>query len=150
MKPNEPLDFDPQQALKALTRKRLRLLWEKAQLNVPLADDEARQVAIMREHPEYNDLWGQLDVLSDEEIEQVGHNPILHVMIHEVVENQLALDNPPEMRRVFDTLLRRGLPRHEVVHRVGSIVTELLYDTLKNQRPYNERAYVRKLRRLVR
>ena len=29
MKPGEPPDLDPQQELKALTRRQLRLLWEK-------------------------------------------------------------------------------------------------------------------------
>lgn len=149
MKSNEP-DVDPQQELKALTRQRLRLLWEKAQLNLPLEDEDARRVAIMREHPEYNDLWAQLDAFSDEEFERIGHNPILHVTIHEVVENQLAEQRPPEVLRVFNTLLRRGLSRHEAVHQVGTVAAEMLFEVFKSQRPFNERAYVRKLRRLVR
>jgi hypothetical protein len=58
--------------MKALSRQRIRLIWETAQLGGPLPDEEARLVEVMREHPEYADLWGRLDTLSDEQIRSPG------------------------------------------------------------------------------
>ena len=76
--------------VKALTRQRIRLIWEKAQLGEPLSDEDARLVEAMREHSEYADLWGRLDDLTDAQIERDGTNPILHVTIHQTIENQIA------------------------------------------------------------
>jgi hypothetical protein len=117
---------------------------------MPLTGEDARLVQAMREHPEYGEVWDHLNELSDEEIEQDGVNPILHVTIHSTVENQIADDNPKEVRQVVEALMRRGLSRHEAIHRVGRAVSDEIFHILKEQRPFDEAAYVRKLRRLVR
>ena len=147
---DETQDADPYRKLKTLTRQRMRLVWESAQLNLPLSDEDARLVEVMREHPEYSDLWGRLDELPDEEIERGGVNPILHVIIHSTIENQIAGGDPKEVRRVVETLMRQGLSRHEAIHRVGSVLSEEIYHILKDDRPFDEPGYIRKLRRLVR
>jgi len=46
--------------------------------------------------------------------------------------------------------MRWGLSRHEVIHQVGSVLSEEIYHILKDDRPFDERGYIRKLRRLVR
>jgi hypothetical protein len=48
--------------------------------------------------------------------------PRLHAALHQVVENQLALDQPPAARRALARLVAGGLPRHEAVHALGLIV----------------------------
>lgn len=80
-------DADPYREMKALTRQHMRLVWEGAQLGIPLAGEKARLVSVMRELPEYSDLWGRLDELPDEEIERDDVNPILHVTIHSIKED---------------------------------------------------------------
>jgi hypothetical protein len=146
------LQRDPSEVereLKVLTRRHMRLVWESAQLNMPLADEEARMVKVMREHPEYTDLWGQLDELSDAEIERGGVSPILHVTIHHTIENQIADGTPKEVRAVVEALMRQGLSRHEAIHRVGSVLSDEIFHILKDKRPFDEPGYVRKLRQLV-
>jgi hypothetical protein len=141
---------DLDRELKTLTRQQMRLHWEGAQLGMPLAGEQARRVQAMREHPEYSDLWGRLDELSDEEIERDGVNPILHITIHGIIENQIADRDPKIVRRVLKALMEQGLSRHEVIHQIGSVLSEQMFNTLKDKRPFDERDYIRRLRRLVR
>lgn len=140
---------DPYQELKALTRQRIRLIWEMAQLGAPLKDEDARLVKVMHEHPEYSHLWGQLDELSDEQIERGGVNPILHVITHGVIENQIAGGEPKEVGQTVEALMERGLSRHEAIHRVGAVLADEIYHILKYDRPFDAPGFARKLRRLV-
>jgi hypothetical protein len=146
---DEPQDADLYREMKALTRQHMRLVWEEAQLGMPLTGENARMVSAMREHPEYSDLWGRLDELSDEEIERDGVNPILHITIHSTIENQIADDNPKEVRRVVEALMRQGLTRHEAIHRVGRVLSDEIFHILNEDRPFDEPGYIRKLRQLV-
>lgn len=135
--------------LKTLTRQRIRLIWEMAQLGAPLKDEDARLVKVMREHPEYADLWGRLDELSDEQIERGGVNPILHVVTHQVIENQIAGGEPEEVGQTVEALMRQGLSRHEAIHRVGAVLADEFYRILKYDRPFDAPGFADRLRRLV-
>ena len=137
------------QQLQSLTRQQMRLLWQLAQTGAPLEDEHARLIKIMREHPEYADLWGRLDELSDTEIERDGVNPILHVQMHAAVENQIALRDPDEVRVSLKALLRQGYDRHEAIHVIASALLEEIFPVLKEQHPFNEAHYLRKLRKLA-
>ena len=146
----ERQEADSQQELKLLTRRHMRLVWEEAQLGATFAGEEARLVEAMREHSEYHHLWGRLDELSDEELEQDGVNPMLHITVHSIVENQLADGNPPQVDVVLKALTLQGLSRHEAIHRIGSVLSEEIFHILKDGRPFDERLYVQKLWELVR
>ena len=128
----------------------MRLVWEGAQLNVPFTGEKARLASVMREHPEYSDLWGRLDELSDEEIERNGVDPVMHVIIHTTIGNQIAGGDPKEVRQVVEALMRQGLSRHEAIHQVGRVLSEGIFHILKDDRPFDESGYIRKLRQLVR
>jgi len=146
---SEPRSSDPYREMKALTRRRIRLVWEMALLGGHLEDEDARLVKAMREHPEYADLWGRLDELSDEQIERDGTNPIMHVYIHQLIENQIAGGEPKEVGQTVEELMRRGLSRHEAVHRVGTVLSGEIWHILKENRPFDEQGVARQLRRLV-
>lgn len=120
------------------------------QLDMPFTGEEARLVSVMHEHPEYSDLWGRLDELSDEEIEREGVNPIPHVTIHSIIENQMTDDNPKEVRQVVEALMQQGLSRHEAIHRVGRVLSDEIFHILNEDRPFDEPGNIRKLRQLVR
>ena len=133
-----------------MTRLRQRLLWEMAQLGAPLSEGDARLIEAMHEHPEYSHLWGRLDELSDEEIERDGVNPILHVTVHQIIENQLADGDPQEVGRVLKALMQQGLTRHEAIHRIGTVLADEIFHILRDGRPFDEPGYVRRLQQLVR
>ena len=82
-----------------------------------------------------------LDLDDQERIDQVieyhrrHHQPMgqsvkLHGVAHAVVENQVALGDPPAVREALARLMGEGLDRHDAVHAVGSVVMGLMYDML--------------------
>ncbi|WP_299263219.1 hypothetical protein [uncultured Psychrosphaera sp.] len=73
----------------------------------------------------------------------------LHVSIHVIVENQLAMgvDLIPE---TFAKLTRQGLSRHETIHAVGAIISEDIFDLMKGDtKEFSPKKYRRKLEKLT-
>jgi len=144
-------DDDKIRRLRELSRKRMRVVWDIAGLDMSrLSAEERGMVEAMRLHPEYYDLWARLDEVTDEELEQDDTNPILHVIVHQTIENQIAANTPPETAQALARLLQKGLTRHEAVHEIGSVLARDIYEIMKSQRPFNEQRYVRRLRCFVR
>jgi len=73
---------------------------------------------------------------------------LLHSSIHMVVENQLA-ENIESTKETYNRLLRQGLYRHETIHAIGAVVTEDIYDMLKNSETFNHDKYKNRLRKLT-
>jgi hypothetical protein len=140
---------DPYQPLRHYSRQHTAILWQQSRLGVELTGEEGRLVKAMREHPEYYDLWDNLDGIGDDEVERDGVNPIMHVMFHAVIENQLAEANPAQVNRTLQALLSQGYDRHEAVHGIASVFMEEFFGVMKEQRPFNEQTYVRKLKKLA-
>jgi hypothetical protein len=144
------IDEEKISRLRELSRQRMRVIWEIAGLDVSrLSADERVLVEAMREHPEYYNLWARLDEVTDDELERDGVNPILHVVTHQIVENQIASNNPPETAQSLARLMQQGLTRHEAVHEIGSVLARDIFEIMKSQRPFSDQRYVRKLRHFV-
>lgn len=136
--------------LKALARDNLRYLWLRAKEGEPLEGEEATLARAMKEHTEYLDVWERLDKFGIGEIVVDGVNPILHVNMHSVIENQLEQNTPPEVRKALDGLLKRGESRHEAIHAIAYEFNMELFPVLKHSRPFNNAAYKRRLEKIAR
>jgi hypothetical protein len=135
--------------LKVLTRQRLHLIWEASNQGIPLHDEEHQRLAeVLQQHPQYHNAWEFADQIEDVEYVIDGVNPFLHVTFHSIIENQLATGDPPEVRAALQRLLRKRLSRHDAIHRLAQVFTEELFPVLKQDRPFNQERYVRKLRKL--
>jgi hypothetical protein len=143
-------ESDTYRQLRHYSRQHTATLWQQSQLGVELSGEEGRLVKAMREHPEYYDLWHNLEQIGDEDVEQDGVNPLMHVMFHAVIENQLAEADPAQVNKTLQALMLRGYTRHEAIHQIASVFIEEFHAVLTEQRPYNEKAYVRKLKKLAR
>lgn len=142
---------DPTAELKTLSREHMRLVWQAAQMGGGhLNDDDRRTAEAMAVHSEYAHLWDRLDRLSDAEITKDGGNPVLHVMLHTATENQIARGDPPEAGQVVNALERRGLSRHEAVHRVAEVLSGEIWRVLSEKHPSDSGRYAAKLAELLR
>jgi Domain of unknown function (DUF1841) len=85
------------------------------------------------------EAWLELD--EQERIDQVidyhrrhhlpmGENAKLHGVAHVVVENQIALGDPPAVREALARLMGEGLDRHDAIHAVSSVVMGLVFDVV--------------------
>ncbi len=137
-------------AMKAINRDNLHNIWLRAKEGTSLEGEKALLARMMQEHVEYIDVWERLNELGEDELELNGVNPLMHVSMHSVIENQLERNTPPEVRKALDALLKRGVSRHEAIHAIAYEFNMELFPVLKNSRPFNDTAYKRSLEKIVR
>lgn len=124
-------------------------IWEKAQAGAPLEAAEERIAGVLRAHPECAGAWELGAVLVGPEYHVGGVNPFVHVHLHLVVENQVRLGAPPEVRRAVEELERRGGERHEAIHAVGAILLDEMRTMMQNGRPLDQERYAGRLKDLI-
>ncbi len=59
-------------------------------------------------------------------------NEKIHAVMHATIENQIALGDELPVRRAVDRLTAEGLDRHQAVHAVGSVLSNHLFDALRD------------------
>jgi hypothetical protein len=52
--------------------------------------------------------------------------PELHATVHVIIENQIAMGDETPAREALERLIAEGLNRHEAVHALGSVLTEMI------------------------
>jgi hypothetical protein len=136
--------------LRYLTRTRLGLIWEMVMAGAELEGEDATFAEILKQHPEYFDIWERAGILDPgEEITRDGANPFVHVAIHQTVENQIANHDPSQTAETLEALMQAGYTRHEAIHAIGGILAEEMFEILRDKRPFNETGYIQALRDLA-
>lgn len=136
--------------LRYLTRSHLGLIWELTMAGAELEGDEAILAEILKQHPQYSDIWEHAAVLDpSEEVLRDGANPFAHVAIHQVIANQIANRNPAQTAETLEALMQAGYTRHEAIHAIGGILAEEIFEILRDERPFDEAGYIQALRELV-
>lgn len=138
------------QTLRIISRDDLHDLWLRAKEGELLESEEAVLARMMQEHVEYVDIWERLDKLGGDELVVNGVNPIMHISMHSVIENQIEQNDPPEVRKALDSLLKRSVSRHEAIHTIAYEFNMELFPVLKHSRPFNNGAYQRRLEKIAR
>lgn len=82
-------------------------------------------------------------VRADSEDGQVAGEAIV-----EVVENQLAENNPPETRQTLERLMKTGESRENAIRYIACALSVEIYGALKNNEPYNNERYINNLKAL--
>lgn len=75
-------------------------------------------------------------------------NRHVHALMHVIVENQLAINDPPEVRPTLKRLRAGGLTRHEAIHAIGSVVAEALFNVVKEGAEFDRGLAARALAKL--
>ena len=75
-------------------------------------------------------------------------NPHLKAALLETVENQLAENNPPETKETFDRLVKQGISEEDAKIYIAQAVCVEVFDVMKNQNEFNEKRYLKNLKRL--
>jgi len=132
-------------------RQHLRLIWEVSALDQESLSEEDQLLAeIMQLHPEHYDLWERLDEVSDEELQRDGSNPVMHVLLHQIIENQIVAQDPLETAETLGHLVQQGLSRHEAVHKIGEVLVGDITELMQTHQTFDNQRYVQNLRQLVR
>jgi len=107
------------------------------------ANPDDRQLLIEAEHPDFHRVIEE----GHDEVEVEGSvvNPRLHLAYHEAVANQLWDGTPPEAWPTVERLRRLGYGRHDILHMLGSVLTEQLSEALRKREPNDPTKYARAL-----
>jgi hypothetical protein len=142
---------EPLKLFRSANREHLHLLWEKAKNNEldDLSDEDRRLAEAMLLHEdEFFNVFEFADVLHDREFDpDTDINPFLHITIHTVVENQLAAKDPIEVFQFYNAMRKKKCSHHETIHLIGAILVPLMFDTLKNKVPFDNKRYVSLLKK---
>jgi hypothetical protein len=80
-----------------------------------------------------------------------AENDEVHNVMHLVVENQIALDDPPTVRPAIQRLMAEGLDRHDAIHAVASVMAGFMFDAMrgKGAQPFSNEDYSAAVERLT-
>ncbi|MGH8272935.1 MAG: DUF1841 family protein [Gammaproteobacteria bacterium] len=130
-------------------RRQYAAAWRKARAGEELTAGERRIAGVISEHPEYQRVVesGEAAVEAEFTPEAGVTNPFLHMGLHIAVREQVAIDRPPGVRRVFEALAaKRGA--HDAEHAMIECLAETLWEAQRANRPPDDAAYAERLRRL--
>ena len=65
-----------------------------------------------------------------------------------MVKNQLEANDPPQTRETFDRLVSEGISEEDAKVYVAQAVCVEVYETLRENKPFNLQRYLRNLKRL--
>ena len=75
-------------------------------------------------------------------------NPYLKAAFMEVVDNQIASNDPPETRQTLDRLTSQGISKQDARIYIGQAVCVEIWDIMKNKKEFNRERFVRNLKNL--
>ncbi len=118
--------------------------WRKAATSQPLEPLETRVVEILRQHPEYQPLLEGADMALEQDFspEQGQSNPFLHMGLHLAILEQLSIDQPAGIRRLYQRLVQATGNAHEAEHRIMECLFEALWRLQRDQGPFDLRGYL--------
>ncbi len=75
-------------------------------------------------------------------------SPYLKAAFMEVVDNQIASNEPPETRETLNRLTSQGISEEDARIYIGQAVCVEVWDIMKNKREFNVERFVRNLKKL--
>ncbi|MFU8768175.1 MAG: DUF1841 family protein [Desulfotignum sp.] len=75
-------------------------------------------------------------------------NPYLNEVIIEGVREQIAIDDPPEVKETFNRLIADGYPEPEVFKMLACVLSTEMFEILKHKRVFDRYLYIQRLRDL--
>jgi hypothetical protein len=107
-------------------------------------------VDIIQRHPEYHPIFEKTEHFDDlkEEKFQEDSNPFLHLGLHVTIIEQVNINRPLGIRPIYQALLKKHQDKNVVEHKMMNCLIEEIYGTLKQNKPFNDKRYIEKLRAL--
>jgi hypothetical protein len=72
----------------------------------------------------------------------------IHAVIHVIIENQLAQNVEPT-KETYNRLQRQGLDRHEIIHAIGAVISEDIFEIVKGNKKHPFERHKLRLKKLT-
>jgi hypothetical protein len=115
--------------------------WRKYRGGEPLAGIETLALDVILAHPEYHDLLASPDRYRDKHYSDES-NPFLHMSLHLAFEEQLSIDQPPGITRLFAELLMRTGEKHAALHEALECLAQTVWRAQRDNAPPDAHAYL--------
>ena len=115
--------------------------WRKYRAGEPLAGIESLALDIVLLHPEYHGLLSAPARFRDKDYTDES-NPFLHISLHLAFEEQLSIDQPPGIARLFNQLLLIKGEKHGALHEALECLAETVWRAQRDGTPPDARAYL--------
>jgi hypothetical protein len=139
------------QELRKANFEHLHSIWKLAREGAvdSLTGEDRSLAGIMLEHAEYHNQFEMADLLNDHEYDPESEvNPFLHIVFHQIIENQLESREPIEAFQFYNSMRQHKVARHEAIHSIANILVYLLPDVLKGIAPFDIEKYRSLLKKL--
>ena len=115
--------------------------WRKYRAGEPLAGIEALAIDVILLHPEYHGVLSLPGKFRDKDYTDET-NPFLHMSLHVALEEQLSIDQPTGIVRLFNELLSRKGDKHEALHQALECLAETVWRAQRSQAAPDAAAYL--------
>ena len=122
--------------------------WRKHVDGLPLSPLEAQIVDVVTQHPEYHDAVTGDDLDTDYTPAAGQTNPFLHMGLHLGIREQMAIDRPAGVAKLYEALATRMGDRHAAEHQMIECLAESLWEAQSQNRAPDEERYLERLRHL--
>jgi hypothetical protein len=118
--------------------------WARYRAQAPLSDLERIVAGIVALHPEYHALLEDPERHVERDFPPAAGavNPFLHLSLHVAVAEQLAIDQPPGIRREFERIRTARGDEHAALHAVLECLGEVLWHAQRHGGPPDGAVYL--------
>ena len=111
-------------------------VWQKENDRQQLSELEQQIKQVIVEHPEYHYIFEDRETYLDKDFSvQLGEtNPFLHMSLHLTVRDQIKIDQPVGMRRIYQKLVMKLKAPQEVEHHIIGILADEVWLMQNQQR----------------
>ena len=114
--------------------------WQKFLNKKTLDPLETQLTQVIEIHPEYHKLISKIE--SDYFPEQGEVNPYLHINLHLSLREQLSINQPLGIKKIYQKILTRTKDPHETEHRMMDCIVQMIFSSQKDNMPMDHQSYI--------
>ncbi|MBT4835715.1 MAG: DUF1841 family protein [Methylococcales bacterium] len=125
--------------------------WRKHQQQEICQPIEQQIIGIMLLHPEYHSFFEQNEQATQRDFHpQLGEtNPFLHIALHLTLAEQIQTDKLKGLKTLYENICRRKQDSHIAEHLMIECLSSQIWETQHNQTTFDDKKYLRCLRKLL-
>ena len=124
--------------------------WDKYLNKKPMEPLELQIIDVIKEHPEYHELFEDKEYLEKEYTPEMGQtNPFLHLGMHLAIREQVATNRPQGIQSLYKQLSQKLGSHLEAEHQMMEKLGEAMWAAMRSNSVPDESAYLESCKRLL-